>query len=208
MIGIIDYGMGNLLSVKNALDYLGEESEIINDADSIRKVKKIVLPGVGSFPDCMNNLNERGFVEILNELVLEKKIPILGICLGMQIMGETSHEMGESEGLGWFEGDVIKMEPQNESIKIPNIGWETISIVPGDHLLSSFNTLPDFYFVHSYYLKCSRNQDVTSTYLLGDQIITASIQKDNIYGTQFHPEKSSDHGLEVLTNFIEIKIDG
>ena len=203
MIAIVDYGMGNLLSVKNALDYLGEDSDICDHPDSILKAEKIILPGVGSFPDCMKNLKEKGFTDVLNHKVLEQKIPILGICLGMQVMAGAGFEMGSTEGLGWFDAEVIKMKPKDSKLKIPNIGWETVSYLTDNPLLRTFRKNPDFYFVHSYFMNCFNEDDVTSWYNLDDQKITASVQKENIFGTQFHPEKSSDIGREVLNNFIE-----
>jgi len=203
MIIIVDYGMGNLLSVKNALDYLGENSEICASPEPILRAEKIILPGVGSFPDCMKNLKEKGFVDALKHKVLEKKTPILGICLGMQVMATTGYEMGTTQGLDWFDAEVIKMKPTNSKIKIPNIGWETVSYQPDNHLLRNFKKNPDFYFVHSYYMNCADDNDVTSWYYLDNQQITSSVQKENIFGAQFHPEKSSDFGREVLINFIE-----
>jgi len=203
MIAIIDYGMGNLLSVKNSLDYLGEESEIYDHPTSILNADKIILPGVGSFPDCIKNLKEKGFINVLNRLVLAQKIPILGICLGMQVMATTGYEMGITKGLGWFEGEVIRIKPDDKKIKIPNIGWETVSYKSNNTLLRTFQNSPDFYFVHSYFMKSTNEKDLTSWYYLDNQRITASVQKDNIFGTQFHPEKSSDFGREVLINFIE-----
>ena len=203
MIAIVDYGMGNLLSVKNALDYLGEDCDIYDHPDSILKAEKIILPGVGSFPDCMKNLKEKSFIDALNYKVLEQKIPILGICLGMQVMAGTGFEMGSTEGLGWFDAKVIKMKPKDSKFKIPNIGWETVSYLTDNSLLRTFRKNPDFYFVHSYFMNCFNEDDVTSWYNLDDQRITASVQKENIFGTQFHPEKSSDFGREVLNNFIE-----
>lgn len=203
MIGIVDYGMGNLQSVKNALDYLGEDCMICSQPAQLAEVDKIILPGVGAFPDCMKNLHKTGFVAALNENVVDQKKPILGICLGMQVMASLGHEMGETEGLGWFDAEVVMMNPGDPSIKIPNVGWENIEHRSDSHLLSNFHTNPDFYFVHSYYMKCKHEEDVASWYHLGELKVTASVHKDHIFGTQFHPEKSSDFGREVLLNFID-----
>jgi imidazole glycerol-phosphate synthase subunit HisH len=203
MIGIIDYGMGNLLSVKNALDYLGEDCKLCNMPDNLQDVDKIILPGVGAFPDCVKNLKRSGLFEALNHYVIEKRIPILGICLGMQVMAKVGLEMGVNNGFGWFDADVIPMGSLNKSQKIPNIGWENIEFHPGSILLKDFYSNPDFYFVHSYYMSCNNESDLDSWYWLGDQKITASVRKDHIFGTQFHPEKSSDFGRQVLINFID-----
>lgn len=203
MIGIVDYGMGNLQSVKNALDYLGEDCMICSEPAQLDEVEKIILPGVGAFPDCMKNLHATGFVNALNRSVLEQKKPIMGICLGMQVMATTGHEMGETPGLGWFDAEVILMNPDDPGIKIPNVGWENISHRSDSHLLSNFRTNPDFYFVHSYYMNCKNEEDMASWYHLGELKVTASVHKDHIFGTQFHPEKSSDFGREVLLNFID-----
>jgi len=203
MVGIVDYGMGNLQSVKNALDYLGESAKVCTSPTELDEVEKIVLPGVGAFPDCMKNLKEKGFISALNKSVLEEKKPILGICLGMQVMAGSSCEMGETEGLGWFEGEVTLMNPKDKKIKIPNVGWEDIEYRKDSPLLKNFYRSPDFYFVHSYYMKCKNDEEVSSWYNLGELKVTASVHRDNIFGTQFHPEKSADFGREVLINFIE-----
>lgn len=203
MIGIVDYGMGNLQSVKNALDYLGEESIICTSALQIEQVDKIILPGVGAFPDCMTNLKGKGFVLALNKAVIEEKKPILGICLGMQVMASYGYEMKKTKGLGWFDAEVVLMEPMDRQIKIPNVGWEDIEFAKVSPLLKNFYRKPDFYFVHSYYMKCQNENDVSSWYDLGNLRITASIHRDNIFGTQFHPEKSADFGREVLINFVD-----
>ena len=206
MIGIIDYGMGNILSVKNAFHYLGEEAIICEDPKELNKVSKIVLPGVGAFPNCMKSLSENGFIEPLNQMVLVKQKPILGICLGMQVMASIGYEINQSVGLNWFKSEVVKINNGNLPIKIPNIGWEPVYINSNDALFNNFNLNknPNFYFVHSYYMNCFDKSNITSWYQLGDYKITSSIQKDNIFGTQFHPEKSSEIGLDVLINFLNI----
>jgi imidazole glycerol-phosphate synthase subunit HisH len=203
MIAIVNYGSGNILSVKNAFDYLGEDCQICNSPEELINAEKIILPGVGSFPDCMKNLIERKFVDVLKEKVLINKTPILGICLGMQIMAKMGFEMKKTEGLGWFDAKVIKINSSNTNFKIPNIGWENIEYKPNGILFNNSQVILDFYFVHSYFMKCNNDDDMTSWYYLDNQKITASIQKENIFGTQFHPEKSSDYGREVLIKFIE-----
>ena len=203
MIGIVDYGMGNLFSVKNSLDYLGEDSIFCSHSEDLNNVDKIILPGVGAFPDCIRNLNERGFVDSLNYNVIQKKTPILGICLGMQVMAKVSYELEVTEGLGWINADVIPLVSTKKNEKIPNIGWESIEISQKTLLISGFDINPDFYFVHSYFMQCNEREDIDSWYNFGKHRVTASIQKKHIFGTQFHPEKSSDFGRQVLINFIE-----
>ena len=204
MIGIIDYGMGNLQSVKNSLEYLGEDCLICHQPDDIDDVDKIILPGVGAFPDCMRNLQLSGFEKALHLHVEDRKKPILGICLGMQVMASVGTEMELTPGLGWFKGSVRKIETGSRNIKIPNVGWEDLEFSEDSILLSSFRpNNPEFYFVHSYFMQCDNPEDVKSWYNLGEAKVTASVQRGHIFGTQFHPEKSSDSGREVLINFID-----
>lgn len=204
MIGIVDYGMGNLLSVKNAFEYLGEDVKTISDPSVLQSVEKIVLPGVGAFGDCIKNLKDKGFIAALNYHVVEKKVPIMGICLGMQVMSKIGHEGGHFEGLGWFDAEVIKLHPSDKKLRVPHVGWTDIEYNKQSPLFAGLNGTPDFYFVHSYYVKCSDEKDVDASYDFGHKV-TASIRKNNIFGTQFHPEKSQEHGLRILENFINWK---
>lgn len=203
MIGIVDYGMGNLLSVKNAFDYLGADVKICEKPSELEDVDKIILPGVGAFPDSMKNITGQGFYDALNRLVLGNKKPILGVCLGMQIMAKIGHEMGKTNGLGWFDAEVIPIETNNPNLKIPNIGWENVELRKDSILLRNIHKSPDFYFVHSFCMKCNNEEDIDSVYYFDNKPITATVHRDNIFGTQFHPEKSSDFGKEVLINFID-----
>tara|TARA_B100001093_G_C26810165_1_gene1007226 strand:+ start:1040 stop:1654 length:615 start_codon:yes stop_codon:yes gene_type:complete len=203
VIGIIDYGMGNLFSVKNSLNFLGEDSILCYNSDDLNKVDKIILPGVGAFPDCIRNLKKRELIDSLNYNVMQKKTPILGICLGMQAMATISYELEKTDGLGWIDAEVIPLESDNNDDKIPNIGWENIEFSEKTQLMSGFALNPDFYFVHSYFMQCNDTTDIDSWYYYGKQKVTASIQKQHIFGTQFHPEKSSEFGLQVLINFID-----
>ena len=203
MIGIVNYGAGNLLSVYNVLDFIGENVEICSSPDELNNKDKIVLPGVGSFKNCMSNLVDRGFYQSLNQLVVNEKRPILGICLGMQLMADRSFEGGEHKGFGWINGDVIKISDKNSILKIPHVGWNSIDIKSGSHLLDDLPEDPDVYFVHSYYMKCKNNNDIIATCEYGEQL-TASICNGNIYGTQFHPEKSQEYGIQILENFCSI----
>ncbi|MDQ8004322.1 MAG: imidazole glycerol phosphate synthase subunit HisH [Pedobacter sp.] len=202
MIGIVDYGMGNLLSVYNAFDYLGAEVKICNNPEEIESVDKIVIPGVGAFKDCIEKITSTGFLEALNEQVIVKAKPTLGICLGMQVMSNRSFEGGEYKGLGWFDADVIRLSPTDPDLRVPNIGWNTIEYDSEVSLFKNLPTNPDFYLVHSFYVKSNNTNDVVATYEY-TYPVTAAILKDNIFATQFHPEKSQDYGLQLLDNFID-----
>ncbi len=201
MIGIIDYGMGNLLSVYNAMDMIGAEVMICKTPAELDKVERIILPGVGAFHDCMANLGKKGFTEALEKAVHRDCKPIMGICLGMQVMGQKSFEGGEYAGLGWFDAEVVRLQPKDPSLRVPQIGWNEVSYKAGSPLFSGLPPAPDFYFVHSYYLKCADDQDVTAVCDYGGIAVTAAVCKGNIFATQFHPEKSQDYGLSLLKNF-------
>jgi imidazole glycerol-phosphate synthase subunit HisH len=201
LIAIVDYGMGNLLSVYHAVEYAGQEARICSSPDDLESADRIILPGVGGFRDCILNLQNRGFIEILNKKVLLEHKPILGICLGMQAMARRSFEGGEHRGLGWFEADVIKIHPNDEGLRVPHIGWNDIHYRNDSPLFKGLPLHPDFYFVHSYYMKCDHSEDIEATFDYGGNF-TAAARKKNIFATQFHPEKSQDYGLKVLDNFI------
>lgn len=194
--------MGNLLSVFNAFDYLGEDVFICKEPEELRNADKVVIPGVGAFKDCIELLNNSGFTDALNEEVVSKGKPTLGICLGMQVMGNRSFEFGEFEGLGWFDADVVKINVEGTSLKLPNIGWNEIEYNRCHHVFDGIKEHSDFYLVHSFFMKCKNPDNVLATYKYGDEVITAAVIKDNIIATQFHPEKSQDHGLSLLDNFI------
>lgn len=202
MVGIINYGMGNLKSVFNAIEYVGGNAIICNTISDLDKVNRIIIPGVGSFGKCINNLRQADFFNSLNDLVINKAMPTLGICVGMQIMATKGFEGSECDGLDWFDASVIKIDSKNNTLRIPNIGWTEINL-KSDHVL--FNKIPQnpvFYFVHSYFMKCNNPADVIATYNYGDEI-TAAVSKKNIIATQFHPEKSQDVGLQFLDNFLK-----
>jgi imidazole glycerol-phosphate synthase subunit HisH len=200
-IGLIDYSMGNLLSVYNALETLGATVRICQSPDELLDVDRIVLPGVGAFRDCMLNLQSKGFTTVLEEMVIHQGKPILGICLGMQAMARRSFEGGEHRGLGWFEADVVRLQPNNSSLRVPQVGWNDILYRSQSPLFLGLTTSPDFYFVHSYYMKCEDDLDVDATCDYGGSV-TAAVRKNNIFATQFHPEKSQDYGLQILDNFL------
>ncbi|ACL02339.1 imidazole glycerol phosphate synthase, glutamine amidotransferase subunit [Desulfatibacillum aliphaticivorans] len=201
MIGIVDHGMGNLLSVFNAFEYMGADVELCGDPRDLEDADKIVLPGVGAFPDCMKNLKELGFQEVLNRLVLEEKRPVLGICLGMQVMAEWGEEFGEHQGLGWIPGRVVRIRPEDPGLKVPHVGWNNIRYSSDSPLLKGLPESPDFYFVHSFHMECTDPAHVDAWCDYGGRV-TAAVRRDNIFATQFHPEKSQDFGLKIIENFL------
>jgi len=202
MITIIDYGMGNLRSVQKAFERVGVQVKISGSADEILSADKIVLPGVGHFEKGVSNLKERGLFKTLNEAVIAKKIPIIGICLGMQLMTEFSEE-GNCEGFGWIKGKTRKFSFQANGLKIPHMGWNNLIIAQSDSLYDGITSDNFFYFVHSYYVSCDENSNILAETNYGNKFVS-SFKKENIFGCQFHPEKSHDAGLKVLSNFVKL----
>lgn len=200
-IVIIDYGVGNDFSVKNAITFLGYDVVISSDDAIIRKADKIVFPGVGAFEFARHNLKERGLDAVLNELIKIKKKPILGICLGMQMFAEWSEENGLHEGLNWIPGKVKKI-PSTRDHVVPHVGWNEINFEQRNPLFSRLTEKSCFYFDHSYYYHCDKKY-ISATCDYGMEI-TSVIQYENIVGVQFHPEKSQANGLKLLRNFFEI----
>lgn len=200
MIAVIDYGAGNLSSVKKALDYLGVESEITQDREKISNASHIILPGVGSFGDALKSMRERGLDGVTKEAAMSGK-PFLGICLGLQLLFESSEESPGVEGLGILKGKIVKI-PKGDGLKVPHIGWNSVSLKQKDGIFSGIDDNSYFYFVHSYYLKGADGDAVAGTTEYGVEIECA-VQKGNICATQFHPEKSGKSGLKLLKNFIE-----
>ena len=201
---IIDYDMGNVKSIQNQLKRISYNSVISSDKKEIDKADKLILPGVGHFSQGMKNIIEHDLFDTLNYVVTEKKTPILGICLGMQLFTEYSEE-GQSTGFGWLEATTIKLPIYNESkqYRIPHIGWNNLYINRKCNLLEGINENDYFYFVHSFYVKSSHEQNILAKTNYSEEFISA-IQKDNIYGTQFHPEKSHQSGIKILKNFMEL----
>lgn len=206
MITIVDYGLGNLGSIKNMLKKIGVRADVTDDHDKILEADKLILPGVGAFDDGMENLDSKGLIKILNQKVIQEKTPILGICLGMQLMTEGSDE-GKLPGLGWIEGSAKKFSSQSngEKIRIPHMGWNILQPSNGSEntiFKSDFEELR-FYFVHSYYVNIKNQEENAGLTEYGQKFVSA-FKKDNIIGMQFHPEKSHKFGMSILKNFIDI----
>lgn len=202
-IAIIDYGMGNLNSIAKKLKRLGAECFITHNPEDIRLSKKIILPGVGHFGKAMAKLKDLGLIELLEEQVKVKKKPILGICLGMQLMAKRSDE-GNNDGLGWFDAEVIKIKVENKlKYKVPHTGWNQIVISKPSKLMGNIPEFSEFYFVHSYHFKANDISDVLNETQYESKIVSG-IEKENIFGVQYHPEKSYDIGELVLKNFIKL----
>lgn len=202
-IGIINYNMGNLGSLKRKIDLLGYESSIINNYKEIPHIDKLIFPGVGHFAKAVENLRSLNFWDELNELVLVKKKPILGICLGMQLMTKESEE-GNVLGLGWFDGEVKRFQVSDRiKYKIPHIGWNTIDICNKNDVFDGISFNDEFYFVHSYHVIMNKESDILAKTIY-DYPFVSAIARDNIFGFQFHPEKSHDIGRKILNNFIKL----
>ncbi|HIZ65299.1 MAG TPA: imidazole glycerol phosphate synthase subunit HisH [Candidatus Blautia pullicola] len=198
MIGIIDYGAGNLFSVKNALDYLGAESCITGEPQEIKKADALILPGVGAFPDAMKMLENRNLVSLIREEAQKK--PLLGICLGMQLLFEQSSEFGETKGLGLIPGKVVKIESQG--LKIPHMGWNDLHLLNPCPMTEGMKEQAYVYFVHSF--RADTEDAYISCYTLYGEKIPALVHRGNVYGAQFHPEKSGETGLAMLKNFARL----
>ena len=218
MIVVIDYGMGNLHSAFKAFEHLGADVLLSGSPADLRAAEKLVLPGVGAFGDGMENLNRLGLSDAMREEVLAKKKPILGICLGMQLLAKDSSELGMHEGLGFIDAHVRKLPvngirraspsssqtaPQFATgLKLPHVGWNNVKVKEGARLFEKVSADPSFYFVHSFAVECNNPADVAATCEYGKGF-AAALQHENIFATQFHPEKSQKDGLRILQNFIE-----
>lgn len=201
MIAIIDYDAGNIRSVQKALQYVGEGAVVTRDAAQILCAEKVILPGVGAFGDAMEKLHSYGLVDVIRE-VAAKGTPFLGICLGLQLLFERSDESDGMEGLGILEGEILKI-PEKDGLKIPHIGWNSLKFPKRGKLFEGIEEDSYVYFVHSYYLKAKDEEIVKATTDYGT-FIHASVEKDNVFACQFHPEKSSEVGLKILKNFVKI----
>jgi len=202
MIVIVDYKMGNLGSISNIIKKVGYSSKITSDVNEILKADKIILPGVGSFEKAMKNLKDLDLIDVLTTKALVQKTPILGICLGMQLLTKSSEE-GNVNGLGWIDAKTIKFQLDNQiALKIPHMGWNDVSInIPNPICDQLFNN-SRFYFVHSYHVVCEKEENILMKTNFGGDF-TSAITKENITGVQFHPEKSHKFGMQLIKNFIE-----
>ena len=201
MIGIIDYKMGNISSIQNMLKRISVKSVISSKIEILNNCDKLILPGVGSFDQGMKNLKNHNFIRFLNDYVIKDKKPILGICLGMQLFADNSEE-GDLSGLGWIKGNVKKFNLQKDGLKVPHMGWNNIECKNSKLFLN----LPDekrFYFVHSFFFECKNKENIISTTDYGINF-ASSINKQNIWGTQFHPEKSHICGMNLLKNYAKL----
>ena len=202
MIAIVDYGVGNLFSLRSSLAKLGLEAVVTADPEVLRKADRLILPGVGAFADAMAKLEATGLVPVLKEEAAKK--PLLGICLGMQLLFERSYEYGTHAGLGLIPGEVCPLEPDltDKSLKVPQIGWNALHIVQDDPLFRYIQEGEYVYYVHSYYAKsCAESTLAVSEYSIP---VTGAVRCGKVYGTQFHPEKSGDTGLRILKAFAEL----
>ena len=204
MIHIVDYGLGNINAFSNMYKRLGIEACTARTADELRTASRLILPGVGAFDHAMQLLQASGMREALDELVLERRVPVLGVCVGMQILARGSDE-GKSQGLGWVGGSVRALASRAGAggLPLPHMGWNDVLPSMGARLFTSMEERPRFYFLHSYYFECERAEDVAATTEYGGQFCCA-VQAGNVFGVQFHPEKSHHFGAEVLRNFSEI----
>lgn len=202
MLTIIDYNLGNIKSVINAFNYLGVSTKITNDKKIIKNSSKILLPGVGSFKKAMENIKKLELEEIINELVLIKKIPVLGICLGMQLLTQSSEEDGFTKGFEFIDGKISRFK-SDLKLSIPHIGFNSVDNNEDNILFKNIENNSDFYFVHSYKLEYEQKKYNTGLTDYGERFIS-TFQKDNIFGVQFHPEKSQSNGLKLLKNFANL----
>ena len=201
MVAIIDYDAGNLRSVEKALEALGAETVVTRDPEVIAGSSRVILPGVGSFGDAMERLNQYGLPDVIRMTVSGNK-PFLGFCLGLQLLFEESEESPGVPGLGILKGKILKI-PQTEGLKIPHMGWNSLNLKPDSRLFAGIRDQEYVYFVHSYYLKAQEESQVAATTWYGTEI-HAAVEAGNVFACQFHPEKSGDTGLRILKNFLEV----
>ena len=201
-VGIVNYGMGNLASVERAIETIGHEPSIAQHPEDLRDVSRIILPGVGAFAEGMDRLDQGGWTTQIRRLARDEAKPLLGICLGMQFLADRGLEGGRREGLGLVPGEIISLRDMGCNERVPHVGWNEVEIGRDDPLLSSISDRTDFYFVHSYAFKVADPANVIGTAPYGCKV-AAVVRRSNVWGTQFHPEKSSKAGLQLLRNFID-----
>ncbi|MGY2196681.1 MULTISPECIES: imidazole glycerol phosphate synthase subunit HisH [Pseudomonas] len=201
-ISVIDYGCGNLASVVNMIQHVGAEAQIIRSPEQLADAGKLILPGVGAFDHCMGNLRDAGWVDPLKQAVFEHYVPIMGICLGMQLLTRGSEE-GQLPGLGWIDATARRFRPEGAVLKVPHMGWNEVHQVRADILLPPSENPRRFYFVHSYRVECSDPADVLLQCEYGETFV-AAFRRANIWGFQFHPEKSHRFGMELFRHFLEV----
>jgi len=203
MIGIIDYGVGNIKAFANIYKNFDIPYKVVKNIEDLKDITKLILPGVGSFDHAMQSLQNSGMREKLDELVLEKKLPVIGICVGMQMLAKSSDE-GELPGLGWIDGVVKKFDKTKIiDAPLPHMGWNSLNIKDLKKLVEKLDDDPRFYFLHSYYFECNDKNDVVATANYGEEF-ECIVNHDNIYGIQCHPEKSHHNGMQLLKNFGEL----
>ncbi len=204
MIGIVNYGSGNVYAISNIYNRLNIPHIITADFDQLKQASHLILPGVGAFDETMQILNTTGLKSFLDELVLEKRKPIMGICVGMQLLAEGSEE-GDLQGFGWIKGYVKKFNPELMKQKpyLPHLGWNTVKIEKETTIFREVDSAKGFYFLHSYYFECARQDDVLATTNYGITYASA-VNNQNVYGMQFHPEKSHQNGIEIFRNFSQL----
>lgn len=202
MVTIIDLNTGNLQSVANAFNRVGAEVYIARTADAVENAQILVLPGVGAFEPAMNRLNEHRLGPVVRHHALESRRPLIGICLGMQLLSDRSYEHGQFEGLGIIGGEVIQLEPRPPVYRVPNIGWTAVKVTRPSPMFPANVDGQSFYHVHSYHLVCKDPKDVAATYEFGGFPIVTAIARENVFGMQFHPEKSQDAGLNLLHSLL------
>ena len=206
-VAIVDYGSGNLRSAAKAFEAAGDADKVTVTADpkTVASATHIVLPGVGAFADCRAGLyGVPGMVDALTDAVIDRGVPFFGVCVGMQLMASIGHEYGEHQGLGWIEGDVVAIEPTDKDLKIPHMGWNELTPVASHPVMEGLENGHYAYFVHSYHLLCQNQANLLATVDYG-QTLTAIVGRDNMIGTQFHPEKSQKTGLRLIHNFLQWK---
>lgn len=201
MVAIIDYDAGNVKSVEKAVESLGYKAVLTREKDKILAADHVILPGVGNFGACMDKITQYGLVDVIKQIV-DKKTPFLGICVGLQLLFESSEESPGVAGLGLLKGKILRL-PDKEGLKIPNIGWNNLKFKNKSRLFNEIKEGEFLYFVHSYYL-CAQDEEIVSSTIEYGTTIHASIERDNVFATQFHPEKSSEIGLKILKNFLEV----